>query len=134
MISSSDNQIFHELYISYMIKLIKLIRLIFLFDFIEGKKRLSLIETTNVMATVIWSRLLLQKRKKKRTMEFLFDINIILPLEVTIINGDYRILNNGYTKRISYVVNKFFINCILCIDRWINWHLLLTQSVMLPIE
>ncbi len=41
-------------------------------------------------------------------MKFLFDINVILPLEITIINGDYRVLNHGYTTRISYVVLKVF--------------------------
>jgi hypothetical protein len=33
-------------------------------------------------------------------MEFPFDINIILPHEITILNGDYRILNHGQTARI----------------------------------
>ncbi|CAF1515894.1 unnamed protein product, partial [Rotaria sordida] len=28
-------------------------------------------------------------------MEFPFDINVVLPNEITIINGDYRILNHG---------------------------------------
>ncbi|CAF3419346.1 unnamed protein product [Rotaria sp. Silwood1] len=33
-------------------------------------------------------------------MEFPFDINAVLPHEITIINGDYRILNHGQTARI----------------------------------
>ncbi|CAF0830192.1 unnamed protein product [Rotaria sordida] len=33
-------------------------------------------------------------------MEFPFDINVVLPNEITIINGDYRILNHGQTARI----------------------------------
>jgi hypothetical protein len=37
-------------------------------------------------------------------MEFKFDINIVLPLEITIINGDYRVLNHGHAARISYVL------------------------------
>jgi hypothetical protein len=42
------------------------------------------------------------KKEKKYyfTMEFPFDINIILPHEITILNGDYRILNHGQTARI----------------------------------
>ncbi|CAF3462746.1 unnamed protein product, partial [Rotaria sp. Silwood2] len=33
-------------------------------------------------------------------MEFPFDINAVLPHEITMINGDYRILNHGQTARI----------------------------------
>ncbi|CAF4517847.1 unnamed protein product [Rotaria sp. Silwood2] len=33
-------------------------------------------------------------------MEFPFDINYILPYEITIFNGDYRVLNKGQTTRI----------------------------------
>ncbi|CAF3889372.1 unnamed protein product [Rotaria sordida] len=33
-------------------------------------------------------------------MEFPFDINYILPYEITILNGDYRVLNKGQTTRI----------------------------------
>jgi hypothetical protein len=40
-------------------------------------------------------------------MEFAFDINIVLPLEITILNGDHRILNHGHTARISYVLSTF---------------------------
>ena len=47
-------------------------------------------------------------------MEFPFDINAVLPLEITILNGDYRILNHGHTARILYVESKlsFFDDCI----------------------
>ena len=38
-------------------------------------------------------------------MEFPFDVNYILPYEVTILNGDYRIINPGQTARILYVLN-----------------------------
>jgi hypothetical protein len=38
-------------------------------------------------------------------MEFSFDVNYVLPYEVTIFNGDYRILNQGQTARILYVLN-----------------------------
>ncbi len=54
---------------------------------------------------------LTEKKKKKSvtiSMEFPFDINIILPLEITILNGDYRILNHGYATKILYVVSKVF--------------------------
>jgi len=40
-------------------------------------------------------------------MEFSFDINIVLPLEITILNGDYRILNHGHAARILYVLLDF---------------------------
>lgn len=44
-----------------------------------------------------------KKKKKKRIlqMEFPFDINYVLPYEVTIYNGDYRVLNQGHSTRIS---------------------------------
>ena len=44
-----------------------------------------------------------EKKKKNTDMEFSFDINPVLPHEITIINGDYRILNQGHTTRIGYV-------------------------------
>ncbi|CAF0904921.1 unnamed protein product [Adineta ricciae] len=34
-------------------------------------------------------------------MEFPFDINAVLPQEITILNGDFRVLNHGQTARIS---------------------------------
>lgn len=37
-------------------------------------------------------------------MEFPFDVNFVLPYEVTIINGDYRILNQGQSARVLYVL------------------------------
>jgi hypothetical protein len=37
-------------------------------------------------------------------MEFKFDINTVLPLEITILNGDYRVLNHGHAARVSYVL------------------------------
>lgn len=43
------------------------------------------------------------ERKEKRriqSMEFSFDINYVLPYEVTIFNGDYRVLNQGHSTRI----------------------------------
>lgn len=36
-------------------------------------------------------------------MDFPFDINYILPYEITIFNGDYRLLNKGQISRILYV-------------------------------
>lgn len=35
-------------------------------------------------------------------MEFPFDINHVLPYEVTIFNGDYRVLNQGHSIRVQY--------------------------------
>lgn len=46
-----------------------------------------------------------RRTRKNNEMEFPFDINIVLPLETTILNGDYRILNHGHTARILYVLN-----------------------------
>lgn len=48
-------------------------------------------------------------------MEFTFDINIILPLEITILNGDYRILNHGHTARIlsELCLIYLFMNLVL---------------------
>jgi len=37
-------------------------------------------------------------------MEFPFDVNYVLPYEVTIFNGDYRVLNQGQTTRLLYVL------------------------------
>ncbi|CAF3473739.1 unnamed protein product [Rotaria sp. Silwood1] len=42
-------------------------------------------------------------------MEFPFDINAVLPHEITIINGDYRILNHGQTARILFVLSLLVI-------------------------
>ncbi len=42
-------------------------------------------------------------------MEFSFDVNYVLPYEVTIFNGDYRILNQGQSTRVLYVVKSIFI-------------------------
>ena len=39
-------------------------------------------------------------------MEFPFDINAVLPQEITILNGDFRVLNHGQTARISYVLDS----------------------------
>ena len=47
-------------------------------------------------------------------MEFPFDVNIVLPHEITIINGDYRILNQGHTARILFVLPLSSRNCIIC--------------------
>jgi len=44
-------------------------------------------------------------------MEFPFDINYVLPYEVTIFNGDYRILNQGQTTRVLYVLK--FISVLM---------------------
>jgi hypothetical protein len=41
-------------------------------------------------------------------MEFSFDVNYVLPYEVTILNGDYRILNQGQTARILYWIISLF--------------------------
>jgi hypothetical protein len=41
-------------------------------------------------------------------MEFPFDVNFILPYEVTIFNGDYRVLNQAQSTRVSYVVKRVF--------------------------
>ncbi len=40
-------------------------------------------------------------------MEFSFDVNNVLPFEITIFNGDYRVLNPGQRIRISYVSLMF---------------------------
>ncbi len=40
-------------------------------------------------------------------MEFPFDVNNVLPFEITILNGDYQVLNPGQRTRISYVSLKF---------------------------
>jgi hypothetical protein len=45
-------------------------------------------------------------------MEFPFDVNYILPYEVTIFNGDYRVLNQGQSTRVLYVVKIIFISLI----------------------
>ena len=50
------------------------------------------------------------EKKEIIKMEFPFDINIVLPLEITILNGDYRILNHGYAAKILYVLSKFFVD------------------------
>ncbi len=44
-------------------------------------------------------------------MEFPFDINYVLPYEVTIFNGDYRVLNQGQTTRVLYVLK--FISILM---------------------
>lgn len=41
-------------------------------------------------------------------MEFPFDVNYVLPYEVTIFNGDYRILNQGQTARVLYGLKRSY--------------------------
>ena len=50
-----------------------------------------------------------EKKRKINQMEFAFDVNYVLPYEVTIFNGDYRILNQGQTARVLYVVFSLFL-------------------------
>jgi len=42
-------------------------------------------------------------------MEFPFDVNYVLPYEVTIFNGDYRVLNQGQTTRLLYVLKTISV-------------------------
>jgi len=49
-------------------------------------------------------------------MEFKFDINTVLPLEITILNGDYRVLNHGHAARVSYVLADIsLVILVICI-------------------
>ena len=47
-------------------------------------------------------------------MEFPFDVNYVLPFDITIFNEDYRVLNPGQPTRISYVliITSIFIRFI----------------------
>ncbi len=47
----------------------------------------------------------IKRRRRRIKMEFPFDVNYVLPYEVTILNGDYRVINQGQTVRILYVLN-----------------------------
>ncbi len=46
--------------------------------------------------------------RKRIKMEFPFDVNYVLPYEVTIFNGDYRILNQGQTARVLYGLKRSY--------------------------
>jgi hypothetical protein len=63
-------------------------------------------------------------------MEFPFDVNYVLPYEVTIFDGDYRILNHGQTTRGLYVLKiavRYLLQLPILVVLQRNYHILLMQ-------